>query len=43
MKDKYDVNFEIFEKVDVLGKNVPDAWKFLISKHYSMCVLYVDV
>ena len=31
-KEKFKVNFPIFEKVDVIGEDADNVWKFLASK-----------
>lgn len=32
VKNLYDVNFHMFSKINVIEKDVPDAWKYLIEK-----------
>ena len=36
MKNQYDINFEIFDKIDVVGDKVPDFWKFLNGKMFGI-------
>lgn len=31
MREKYNINFEIFDKIDVVGDNVPDFWSYLVG------------
>lgn len=43
MKKKFDVNFEIYDKIDVIGENVPDFWKFLNGEYNKVDHLQVLV